>query len=126
MESILPATSLLLAATCLILFILFGIHLPSILLLLHKDASQLVGQILREALTKKSHSGFGDLVCFGRFYPPGAVTSEWFPPLPGSSPCAPRVLTWRDWVPIFERTLRSWRISSRPVERPEVLACDLV
>jgi len=35
------------------LFILFGIHLPSILLLLHKDASQLVGQILREALTKK-------------------------------------------------------------------------
>ena len=53
MESILPATSLLLAATCLILFILFGIHLPSILFLLHKDASQLVGQILREALTKK-------------------------------------------------------------------------
>lgn len=26
-------------------------------------------------------------------------------------------------MPIFERTLRSWRISSRPVERPEVLAC---
>jgi len=34
-----------------------------------------------------------------------------------------RILTWKDWVPTFTRTLRSWRVSSRPVEKAEVLAC---
>ena len=35
-----------------------------------------------------------------------------------------RVLTWKDWVPMFARTLKSWRLSSRQ-EKPQVLACSL-